>query len=68
MPRDHQRTTSKTAWLQLAKTAIEEGMSKRQARKQSNVPFTTLRDQLKNENMNNPALGHQLVFTPQQET
>ncbi|XP_015181519.1 PREDICTED: uncharacterized protein LOC107069070 [Polistes dominula] len=60
-----------SAWseedLQSAKAAIEEGMSKRKAAKQFNIPFTTLRDRLKNENMSNPRLGRKPIFTPQQE-
>jgi hypothetical protein len=42
-------------------------MSKRQAAKQYLIPFITLRDRLKNENMSNPILGCKPVFTPQQE-
>lgn len=72
MPRNRQRTTAKAAWteedLRSAKTAIEGGMSKRKAAKQYNIPFTTLRDRLKNENMSNPSLGRKPVFTQQQET
>lgn len=72
MPRNRQRTTAKAAWtqevLQSAKTAIEGGLSKRKAAKQYNIPFTTLRDRLKNENMSNPRLGRKPVFTQQQET
>lgn len=67
MPRNRQRTTAKAAWteedLQSAKTAVEGGLSKRKAAKQFNIPFTTLRDRLKNQNMSNPRLGRE-----QQET
>ncbi|CAK1603229.1 unnamed protein product [Parnassius mnemosyne] len=66
MPRNRQRTTAKVAWteedLQSAKTAIEGGLSKRKAAK-SYIPFTTLRDRLKNKNMSNPRLGRKPVFT-----
>lgn len=71
MPRNRQRTTAKAAWneenLKSAKTAIENGMSKRQAAKQYNIPFTTLRGRLKNDNISNPRLGRRPIFTPQQE-
>lgn len=54
MPRNRQRTTAKAAWteadLKAAKIAIEGGSSKRKAAKQFNIPFTTLRDRLKNKN------------------
>lgn len=72
MPRNRQRTTAKAAWteenLRSAKTAIKRGIFKRKAAKQFNIPFTTLRDRLKNENMSSPRLGCKPVFTQQQET
>ena len=72
MPRYRQRTTAKAAWseedLLHAKTAIERGMSKRQAAKTHNIPFTTLRDRLKNDNMSSPQLGRKPVFNQQQES
>lgn len=72
MPRKRHRTTSKAAWseedLLHAKTAIERGMSKRLASKTHNIPFTTLRDRLKNGNMTSPQLGRKPVFNQQQES
>lgn len=50
-PRNRQRI-AKAAWAEQdhhsAKTEIEGGLSKRKAAKQYNVPFSTLRDRLKN--------------------
>ncbi|CAK1590021.1 unnamed protein product [Parnassius mnemosyne] len=72
MPRNRQKTTAKATWteedLQSAKTAIEGGLFKRKAAKQYNIPFTTLRDRLKNKKMRNPRLGRKPIFTQQQET
>uniref|UniRef100_A0A2H1VZL2 SFRICE_026979 n=1 Tax=Spodoptera frugiperda TaxID=7108 RepID=A0A2H1VZL2_SPOFR len=72
MPRNRQRTTTKAAWteenLQSAKIAIERGSSIRKAAKQYNIPFSTLKDRLKNEDMSSPRLGRKPVFTQQQET
>lgn len=71
MPRNRQRTTAKAAWteadLKGAVNAIEGGSSKRKAAKQFNIPFTTLRDRLKNNNLSNPKLGRKPIFTQQQE-
>lgn len=71
MPRNRPRTTVKAAWseedLLNAKTAIERGMSKRKAAITHNIPFTTLRDRLKNENMSRPQLGRKPIFNQQQE-
>lgn len=71
MPRNRQRTTAKAAWseedLLNAKAAIERGMSKRKAATTHNIPFTTLRDRLKNEKMTSPQLGRKPIFNEQQE-
>ncbi|XP_050302777.1 uncharacterized protein LOC126740692 [Anthonomus grandis grandis] len=72
MPRKRERTTAKAAWteedLLHARTAIERGMSKRLAARTYKIPFTTLRDRLKNQNIGRPRLGRKPVFNQQQES
>ncbi|XP_050309282.1 uncharacterized protein LOC126745467 [Anthonomus grandis grandis] len=72
MPRKRERTTAKVAWteedLLHARTAIESGMSKRLAARTYKIPFTTLRDRLKNQNIGRPRLGRKPVFNQQQES
>ncbi|CAG4918352.1 unnamed protein product [Colias eurytheme] len=51
----------------LLKLRLKEVCPKKAA-KQCNIPFTTLRDRQKNQNMSNPRLGRKPVCTQQQET
>lgn len=61
----------KAAWREEdilhAKATFERGMSKIQAAKIYNIPFTTFRNQLKNENMSRARLGSTPVFSEEQE-
>lgn len=69
--RSRERKTQKAKWteenLHKAIKAVENGVSKKKAAKDFEIPRSTLRDRLKSEQFTKPLLGRKPVFNPEQE-